>query len=83
MISLRVDKFLKNCRLIKRRTIAKEACEKGRVLINGNIAKPGSEISIGDLITILFSGSEIKVRVKELSEHVSKESASEMYEVIE
>ncbi len=80
---MRIDKFLKNSRLIKRRTIAKEACEKGRVLINGKSAKPGSDIAEGDEITILFGGSQLQVRVKELSEHVTKESAGEMYEVIE
>ncbi len=80
---MRIDKFLKNSRLIKRRTIAKEACDQGRVLVNGKPAKPGNDIVTGDMITILFGGSQMKVRVKELSEHVTKESAGEMYEIVE
>lgn len=80
---MRIDKFLKNSRLIKRRTVAKEACEQGRILINGKPAKPGTEVNTDDIVLIMFSGSEIKVRIKEISNHVKKELASEMYEIID
>ena len=80
---VRVDKFLKISRLIKRRTIAKEASDQGRVLINGKPCKAGSEVKVGDEITILYNESEVKVLVKELLEHVTKEMATKLYESIE
>jgi len=80
---VRIDKFLKISRLIKRRTVAKEACEQGRIYINGKPSKPGSEVKVGDIITVAFSGSEIKARIKSLSEHVKKDEASDMYEIID
>jgi len=80
---MRVDKFLKNSRLIKRRTIAKEACEQGRITINEKIAKPGTEIVEGDIITIEFGTRTIKAEVLDLKEHVSKDDAKEMYRIIE
>ncbi len=80
---MRIDKFLKNSRLIKRRTIAKEACEQERVLINGKLAKAGSEVNLGDNIFIRFGNGEIKIKILELSEHATKENAAKMYEVIE
>lgn len=79
---MRVDKFLKNSRIIKRRTIAKEACEKGRIFINGKEAKPGSEVQVGDIIEINFGTSTMKVEVIEVLEHVPKEKASELYRTI-
>lgn len=79
---MRIDKFLKNSRIIKRRSIAKEACETGRILINDNEAKPGSEVSVGDVIEINFGNSSMKVEVTEVSEHVPKDKASELYKVI-
>lgn len=80
---MRIDKYLKNSRIIKRRTVAKEACENGRVSINGNIAKAGSEVEIGDEIEIVFGKSNLKVRVTSLIEGAKKNDASEMYEVID
>lgn len=79
---MRIDKFLKNSRIIKRRSIAKEACETGRILINDNEAKPGSEVSVGDVIEINFGNSSMKVEVTEVSDHVPKDKASELYKVI-
>jgi len=79
---LRIDKFLKNSRLIKRRTIAKEACEQERVMINGKPAKPGSEVKIGDIINIRFGSSEITVKVLLLTESSKKEDAANMYQII-
>ncbi len=80
---MRIDKFLKNSRLIKRRTVAKEACDGGRVLINGKVAKAGSEVETGDLISITFGNRQVTVRVKEVLEVVRKEDAADMYEIIE
>lgn len=76
---MRVDKFLKVSRLIKRRTLANEVCEQGRVRINGKAAKPGSEVRIGDIIEIQFGSSLTKVEVASISEHVSREGSKEMY----
>jgi ribosomal 50S subunit-recycling heat shock protein len=80
---MRIDKYLKNSRLIKRRTVAKEACEKERVLINDKPAKPGTEVKQGDVILLRFGNSEVKVRVAALTESPRKEDAAQMYEVIE
>lgn len=79
---MRVDKFLKNSRLIKRRTIAKEACDQGRVSINNKQAKAGSEVEIGDVVHIEFGNSSISVKFLKLSEGTRKEDAQGMYEVI-
>ncbi|MDO4552870.1 MAG: RNA-binding S4 domain-containing protein [Bacillota bacterium] len=79
---MRVDKFLKNSRLIKRRTVAKEACDTGRVSLNGREAKAGSEVKPGDELTVRFGNGEIRVRVLAVPETVKKEDASSMYEAI-
>jgi len=79
---MRIDKFLKNSRIIKRRTVAKDACEQGRIHINGRIAKPGSEVLPGDEVTIEFASKEMNIVVKEVPEHVTKEMADSMYEII-
>lgn len=81
-INMRVDKFLKNSRLIKRRTIAKEACDQGRVSINNKQAKAGSEVEIGDIVHIEFGNSSISVKVIKLTEGTRKEDAQGMYEVV-
>lgn len=80
---MRVDKYLKNSRLIKRRTVAKEACDQGRILINDKSAKPGSLVSVNDIISMDFSSRIIKIKVLDLKEHVTKDDAKDMYEVIE
>ncbi|WP_027399914.1 RNA-binding S4 domain-containing protein [Anaerovorax odorimutans] len=80
---MRIDKFLKNSRLIKRRSIAKEACEQERIFINEKVAKPGSEVKVGDIIFIQFGNSSIKAKVLILSDHTNKELATSMYEIIE
>lgn len=80
---MRIDKFLKNSRLIKRRTLAKDACEQERVFINDKPAKPGSEVKVGDVILIRFGNGEVKARVLALLEHVTKETSPTMYEIIE
>lgn len=77
---MRIDKFLKNSRIIKRRTLAKEACEKQRILLNDRIAKPGTEVNIGDIITLKFAAGEKRIKVLDVSEHVSKASSLDIYE---
>ena len=80
---MRTDIFLKNSRLIKRRTVAKQACENGRIDVNGRQAKPGTELKEGDLITISFGDKKIKAVVKELNASPKKEEAAGMYEIVE
>ncbi len=80
---MRIDKFLKNSRIIKRRTVAKEACEQGRISINGKTAKPGTEVSIGDEIFIQFGNGSLRARVRALTESCRKEDAAGMYEILE
>ena len=79
---MRLDKFLKVSRLIKRRTLAKEAAEQERILVNDKIAKPSKELKIGDTITIQFGRKEIQVKVISLNPSIKKEDASNMYELI-
>ncbi|AUS95029.1 RNA-binding protein [Clostridium thermosuccinogenes] len=76
---MRIDKYLKVSRLIKRRTLANEACEQGRVKINGKTAKPSSEVNVGDIIEIQFGNSLTKVEVTSVAEHVTKAGSKEMY----
>ncbi len=80
---MRIDKFLKNARIIKRRTIAKEACEQGRVSIGGKIAKPGDEVKIGDMVEINFGSGNMKFEVLDVSDNVRKDDAVGLYRKIE
>lgn len=79
---MRLDKYLKNSRIIKRRTVAKDACEQGRVEVNGKIAKPGLELKTGDVIQVTFGSNVLKVRVLAMPEVVRKDDADSLYEVI-
>ena len=79
---MRLDKFLKNSRIIKRRTVAKDACEQERVEVNGKIAKPGLDLEIGDVIKITFGSKELEVKVLSMPETVRKDDAQDMYEVM-
>ncbi len=79
---MRIDKFLKVSRIIKRRTVAKEACAGGRVKINGKTAKPGDEVAIDDTIELSLGEGTLKVRVLDLREHVGKNEAQSMYETL-
>jgi ribosomal 50S subunit-recycling heat shock protein len=80
---LRLDKFLKNSRIIKRRTVAKEACVQGRVYINDKVAKPGDEVKVGDIITVNFGSNMVKVKVLDTSDNVKRDQASSLYEYID
>ncbi|MGI5989322.1 MAG: RNA-binding S4 domain-containing protein [Lachnospiraceae bacterium] len=79
---MRLDKFLKVSRLIKRRTVANEACDAGRVSINGRPAKASADVKAGDILEIQFGNRDVKVRVKDVKETIHKEDASEMFEYL-
>ncbi len=76
---MRLDKYLKVSRLIKRRTVANEACDAGRVLINDKPAKASTNVKQGDIITISFGNKEVRVEVLEARETVKKEEAKELF----
>lgn len=79
---MRIDKFLKVSRVIKRRTIADEACQNGRVNINGKIAKSSTNVNIGDIVEVKFGDKILKFEVVSLTEHVRKEDASDMIKIL-
>lgn len=79
---MRLDKYLKVSRLIKRRTVANEACDAGRVTINDKVAKAGADVKAGDVIEISFGNKPVRVRVLNVAETVRKEEAQNMYEVL-
>ena len=79
---MRLDKFLKVSRLIKRRTIANEACDAGRVSVNGKAAKASQNVKPGDEIEIAFGQKNVKVRVKSIAETTKKEEAGELFEYL-
>lgn len=80
---MRIDKFLKVSRIIKRRTVANDACNAGRVLVNDQPAKASRDIKIGDKIEIHFGQRTVKIEVLSVAETVKKEEASEMYREID
>ena len=79
---MRLDKYLKNSRLIKRRTIANEACDAGKVLVNDKVARASYDVKLGDIIEIQMGAKAVKVRVLNLAENATKANAATMYEVI-
>ncbi|KAF6579731.1 MULTISPECIES: RNA-binding S4 domain-containing protein [Paenibacillus] len=79
---MRLDKFLKVSRLIKRRTVAKDVSEQGRVLVNGREAKPSSAVKVGDEITVQFGQKLVTVRVERLAETTRKDEAASMYTLV-
>lgn len=79
---MRLDKFLKVSRIIKRRTLSKEISESSRVKVNGKVAKSSTKLKVGDEIEIEFGRSRLTVKVKELREHVLKEDSTMLYEII-
>lgn len=79
---MRLDKFLKVSRIIKRRTVANEACSGGRVRVNGRVAKPSAEVRPGDAIELALGQRTMRVEVVRTAEHVQKQDAAEMYRVL-
>ncbi len=80
---MRIDKFLKISRILKRRTVANDACNGGRVSVNGKNVKPSYNLKIGDVVEIHFAGGKVKFRVKDLKENVRKDEAETLYETVE
>ena len=80
---MRLDKYLKVSRIIKRRTVAKEACDGGRVSINGKVGKAGAEVKEGDVMEIRFGNRIGRYEITDVKEVVRKENAAEMYRVLE
>jgi ribosomal 50S subunit-recycling heat shock protein len=80
---MRLDKYLKVSRIIKRRTVANDACDNAHVTANGRPAKASYDVKIGDVLEITFGERTLKIRVLNVQEHVAKASAAELYEVVE
>lgn len=79
---MRLDKFLKVSRIIKRRSVAKEIADKGRISINGRVAKSSTDVAVGDTVVIVFGNKTLTVKVTALVETTKKELAQDMYEVV-
>ena len=80
---MRLDKFLKVSRIIKRRTIANEACDSGRISVNGRLAKASYDVKVGDVLELRFGEKVTKFEVLNVVEHVGKDAASELYKVLQ
>ncbi|MBR5192288.1 MAG: RNA-binding S4 domain-containing protein [Clostridia bacterium] len=79
---MRIDKFLKVSRILKRRTLAQEACEGGKVKVNGKSVKPSFNVKVGDIVELGFNSGALRFIVKELKETVRKEEAENLYEIL-
>lgn len=79
---MRLDKFLKVSRLIKRRTVANEACDAGRVTVNGNVAKASVKVKVGDIIEIQFGTKTVKVEVLDIQDTTKKDEAKDLYKYL-
>lgn len=79
---MRLDKYLKVTRLIKRRTVANEACDEGRIIVNGKATRASYDVKVGDIIEIGLGQRPIKVKVLNVTEYATKENAADNYEVI-
>ncbi|MBP5466089.1 MAG: RNA-binding S4 domain-containing protein [Clostridia bacterium] len=79
---MRIDKFLKISRILKRRTLAQEACDGGRVKVNGRAVKPSHEIKVGDVVDVGFNSGTVTFEILEIKETVKKEEAEKLYRVI-
>ena len=79
---MRLDKYLKVSRLIKRRTIANEACDAGRVTVNGKVAKASTDVKVGDVIGIKFADKTVTAKIVSITESIHKEDAKDMYELM-
>ena len=79
---MRIDKFLKVSRILKRRTLAQEACDKGKVSVNGKDVKPSARMKVGDVVEISYLTGGVKFVIKDVKEFVKKDEASSLYEII-
>ncbi len=79
---MRLDKYLKVSRLIKRRTIANEACDAGRVTVNGKVAKASAEVKVGDILEIAFGNKTVKAEITQIVDSTKKEDAKEMFKYV-
>ncbi len=80
---MRLDKFLKVSRVIKRRTVANEACDAGRVTVNGKVARASYDVKVGDVVEITFGTKTVKFEIMQVSEVVKKEDAADLCRIIE
>ena len=80
---MRVDKFLKVARVLKRRAISKELADNDRILINNKVAKPSTPVKVDDLITVIFGNRSITIQVTQIFDHIKKEEADTMYKIVE
>ncbi len=80
---MRLDKFLKVSRIIKRRTVANEACDQGRVTVNGKASKASYDVKVGDVLELRFGEKTMRAEVLKISEHVGKDAAAELYKVLQ
>ncbi len=79
---MRIDKYLKVSRIIKRRTLANEACDAGRISVNGNVVKASYDVKVGDVIELRFGEKTSQFEVLKVAEHVTKDGAQELYRAI-
>ena len=79
---MRIDKFLKVSRVIKRRTVAADACDGGRIEINGKVVKPSKDVKVGDVVTVSFGNNVMRFEVLSVDEHQTKQSAENMYKLL-
>ena len=79
---MRLDKFLKVSRIIKRRTVANSACDAGRILVNGKPARASYEVKVGDILETAFGSKPFKARVTNIKEHTTKDGADMLYEIL-
>ena len=82
-LNMRLDKYLKVSRIIKRRTVANEACDAGRVVVNGKIARASYDVKVNDVIELTLGARTVKARVVSVNEYAKKDEAAMMYEIIE
>lgn len=80
---MRLDKYLKITRLIKRRAVANEACDAGKIVVNGNVARASYDVKVGDVIEINLGQKPLKVKVLNVTEYATKENAADNYTIIE
>ena len=80
---MRIDKFLKVSRVIKRRSVAADACDGGRIEINGKVVKPSKDVKIGDIVQVSFGNNTLRFEVLDINEKQTKQSAENMYRVLE